>query len=607
MSIRGSLVALASGVLATVAAHGWQSPDPQQPPPTIRSGTNVVRVDATVIDGGGKPVTNLTAEDFEIREDGVPQPITSFKLLEVNGQPTDELSLPIRSPDHAAAEAARDDVRVFLVFWDDYHIDPFASTLRSQEQLTRFLLDAFGPTDLVAFMDPLTPLDAIRFTRDRRALADHMRALKGRRGVYVPPRSALEEGQLHRMGDIERLRAQVTTGALKGAMLHLGALREGRKSIIYVGETLGPLGHDQSRVLADLLRTANDTNTGVYTVDPRGLQTGRGGVMMRMSNLLPSLAYGTGAEPITSNDMSKALRRVVDHASVVYLLGYSPKEMIYDGKFHQIKVRVKRSGLDVRARSGYWAPRVADMVRAANAVAASARPPAVARAFEELTPSNSRRLVDFWIGAGEGADGDSVVSLAWTPRAGAPGERRAVANVTADAQSDGQEFYAGGVPQGGVTFAAPPGALTVTFTIHDAAGDVLDKEVRPVNVPDVAAGPLGLSTPLIFRVRSPKELRALSTDEAPAYAGREFEREDRLRIRFAAHGRTSGGASISARLLGARGARLTDLAVQHRPAYGDHEIDLPLQTLAPGEFVVAIQARNGEEMAEAMVPLRVVR
>jgi VWFA-related protein len=606
MGLRGSSLAVASALLATAVLHGRQAPDPQQRPPTIRTGTNVVRVDATVIDGDGKPVTDLTADDFEIREDGKPQPITSFKLLEVTGEPTDELSLPIRSPDHAAAEAARDDVRVFLVFWDDYHIDPFVSTVRSREQLTRFLLDAFGPTDLVAFMDPLTPLDAIRFTRDRRALADHAHSLKGRRGVYVPPRSVLEEGQLHR-GDVERLRAQVTAGALKGAMLHLGAIREGRKSIIYIGETLGPLGSDLSRALSDLLRTANDTNTAIYTVDPRGLQAGRGGVMMRMSDVLPSLAYGSGGEPISSNDMSRSLRRVIDHASVVYLLGYAQQEIVYDGKFHEIKVRVKRPGLDVRARSGYWAPRVADMQRAAKAVAAAARPPAIDRAFEELAPANSRRLVDFWIGSGEGSDGASVISLAWTPRPREPGEVRTIAAVSVDAKNGGQQFYSGDVPQGGLTFEAAPGPVTVTFTIHDAAGDVLDREVRTVGVPDVVGGPLGLSTPLLFRVRTPIELRALSTDGAPAYAGREFEREDRLRIRFAAHGRSSRGAAITARLLGTRGARLADLPVQHRPEYGDHEIDLPLRTLAPGEFVVAIEARSGEEQVEAMVPLRVVK
>ena len=95
---------------------------------------------------------------------------------------------------------------MFLIFWDDYHIDRMASALRSREALSTFVLTAFGPTDLVGVMEPMTPLDAIEFTRDRRKLAQQVRSLQGRRGVYVPPRNGAEEAHLSAMRDIERLR-----------------------------------------------------------------------------------------------------------------------------------------------------------------------------------------------------------------------------------------------------------------------------------------------------------------------------------------------------------------------------------------------------------------
>ena len=168
-------------------------------------------------------------------------------------------------------------MRVFVIFWDEYHIDQFGSAVRAREQLQHFVLEAFGPTDLVALMDQLTPVDALRFTRDRRALADQVHLLRGRRGIYVPARSAIEEAHLRNGQDVERIRSQVTTTALKSAIMHLGTLRQGRKAVVFVSESLGRLGQDTVRVVSDLIRTANDNNTAIYTVDPRGLQAGGAG------------------------------------------------------------------------------------------------------------------------------------------------------------------------------------------------------------------------------------------------------------------------------------------------------------------------------------------
>ena len=269
--------------LLTIAVRAQQAGDQEQRPPTFRSGTNLVRVDVSVLDKDGKPVRTLNADDFELRENGELQAITSFKLVDANGQPTDDLSLPIRSPQHAATEAARDDVRMFVIFWDEYHIDQFGSAVRAREQLTNFVLEAFGPTDLVALMDQLTPVSALRFTRDRRELANQVHNLRGRRGLYVPARSAIEEAHLRNGQDVERIRSQVTATALKSTVMHLGTMRQGRKAVVFVSETLGRLGQDGIRVLSDLIRTANDNNTAIYTVDPRGLQAGGARVRRRLA------------------------------------------------------------------------------------------------------------------------------------------------------------------------------------------------------------------------------------------------------------------------------------------------------------------------------------
>src|SRR5215211_1448123 len=164
--------------LALAAALVWQ--DPQRP--TFRTGAEVVRVDVTVIDRKGHPVADLRADDFTIEEDGVPQKIQSFKFLEHTGQraPGDELSLTITSMAHAATELARDDVRVFVVFWDEYHIPPLVAAERMRAVVADFLRTMLGPTDLIAVMDPWTPISDLRFMRDRDELIFTASKLQGR-------------------------------------------------------------------------------------------------------------------------------------------------------------------------------------------------------------------------------------------------------------------------------------------------------------------------------------------------------------------------------------------------------------------------------------------
>ncbi|MGH9371968.1 MAG: VWA domain-containing protein [Vicinamibacterales bacterium] len=593
---------LVMGLLAVV--NGQQAGDQARQPPVFRTGTNLVRVDVSVMDKDGRPVRSLTADDFELRENGQLQAITSFKLVDATGQPTDDLSLPIRSPEHAAAEAARDDVRVFLIFWDEYHIDQFGSAVRAREQLTRFVLESFGPTDLVGLMDQLTPVASLRFSRDRRALADQVHQLRGRRGVYVPARSAIEEAHLRNAQDVERIRSQVTASALKSAVMHLGMLRQGRKAVVFVSEGLGRLGQDGVRVVSDLIRTANDNNTAIYTVDPRGLQAGAGS-FVGMASLLAALADSTGAEPIVSNDMTSALRKIVAHASAFYLLGYSPKDGQLDGKFREIKVKVRQSGVEVRARNGYWAPRGSEVERARAIAAAAALPSPVANAFRELTPDNSRRAADFWIGLSPQSETAVDVKVAWTPRPG-PESRPSAAAVTIVAMRGEDRLFEGPVNDDGVSFKAAPGPLQVDFTIHDSAGEVIDREQREVEIPSPAKT-LGLATPVVSRARNAAELRALAAEPVPIpYAGREFSRTDRVLVRVFPYGSASANASVTAQLLGRRGDTLAELPIR-RSTKGGYQLDLPLTNLAAGEFVVAISARTTEDSVETYLPIRVGR
>src|SRR5258708_3840150 len=307
------------------------------------------------MDRKGEPVTDLTKADFDVREDGIPQTVDTLKLVEANGEaPADDTSLRIRSPEHAAVEAARDDIRVFVIFWDEYHIGQMAPAIRAREALTNFVQFAFGPTDLVALMDQLTPTDAIRFTRDRRALVEEVHKLKGRQGVYLPVRSAVEEAQMYRSRDVEMLRSQVTTSALESTIAFLGSIKEGRKAILFGSQSIGRVGTgpmDNFTWLDGAIPAANANNTSIYSLDPRRLD-----LNVRPSDILQSLAENTGGKQISNNEPASALREGVKSARAFYLLGYASAKNPADGKFHKIAVKVKPPRVEGTSRTGYYAP-----------------------------------------------------------------------------------------------------------------------------------------------------------------------------------------------------------------------------------------------------------
>jgi VWFA-related protein len=620
------LVLVAAGLLAGVSAQtpspqtpSPQTPSPQtptpppptdpqaqqQPRPVFRAGTDLVRVDIVVLDKHGVPVPSLTADDFEIQEDGARQEIRTFQYVKADGNPSadDEVSLTIRSRSHAAMEAAKDNVRVFLIFWDEYHIGQVGSANRARVALMNFVRTAFGPTDIVAFMDPLTTIDSLWFTRDRLELAERVRKLVGRSGVYLPTRSAVEDAQLER-GDVERLRSEVTVSALKSAVVHLGGLRDGRKSLLLVSE--GPRGimRDGQALLTDLVRTANDNNTAIYSIDPRGFGTAR------FPSLFDGVAEDTGGQALRSNDIDESFRRVVTQASGFYLIGYAPTDAPgrpMDGRFHKIKVKVKPSNLDVRARSGYWAPSVSDIARAKAKAAEYDVPPDIARVLSDLPGQGSRRAVDLWMGATIDR-GESAVRVSWLPRASAPTGTGTPATVGVVGRLGDKRVFEGTVDASGASFPAPAGSLKVTVTVENTAGEVIDRDVRSVDVPDPAAPVLSISSPTVFRTQNARELRMDRGPSALPFPGREFLHTDRVLIRFGVYGGAATTAKVTAKILSQWGKDLTELTLTRvSPDDTQYELDLPLGSVARGDFVLAFTATTGAETTRAFVPIRVVR
>jgi len=365
--------------LLTAGALAQAPTVPQQQdgqPPIFRGGVNFVRVDAVVTDRNGVPVTNLKEEDFEISEGGKRQKIATFQPIMLDGglmlDPGDQTA--ISSDEVAAEEAARDDVRLFTIFLDDYHVSAESSRI-VREQLSRFVETQLGPSDMVGVMYPLTPLASITMTRNHAKVVKLLQQFEGRKGDHKP-RNAIEEGYVYKVDPslIEGIRNEVVFSALKGLAMHMGGLKEGRQTLILVTE--GYASADRSKLLLglrDVADVASRYHTAIYPVSPRILAPAGQWMPNNSMDSLNFLALHSGGRAIFDqtrtgaefrerqqtfglprSQLALAMKQMVIDASVFYLIGYN-SATVPDDKFHKIDVKVNRRGLDVRHREGYWA------------------------------------------------------------------------------------------------------------------------------------------------------------------------------------------------------------------------------------------------------------
>jgi VWFA-related protein len=101
--------------------------------------------------------------------------------------------------------------------------------------------------------------------------------------------------------------------------------------------------------------TGEDTGGGAYT---RDLEQTADMVRFNPRSSLEWIADSTGGILVhDTNDLSGALRRISSDLRSYYMLGYTPTNDTFDGRFRKIAVKVRRRGVDVRARSGYFAVR----------------------------------------------------------------------------------------------------------------------------------------------------------------------------------------------------------------------------------------------------------
>jgi hypothetical protein len=155
-------------------------------------------------------------------------------------------------------------------------------------------------------------------------------------------------------------------------------------------------------------------------------------------------------------------------------------------------------------------------------------------------------------------------------------------------------------------FEAAPGRIELRMAIHDAAAQLLDSDVRDLAVPDFKR-PVSIGTPEILRSRTAREFRMLdAAAESVPVAAREFSRAERLLIRFPAYGPGDAVPKVSAKLLSRSGQTMRDLIVEQASTAGAaNEIDLPLASLAAGEYMIELTATTSAGEAKDRIAFRV--
>ena len=451
----------------------------------------------------------------------------------------------MRTRNDEETAAADENSRIFAFFLDDYHVMR-DSSMSMKKPVIDFIANQLAPSDLATVMYPLTPVDAAVLTRNHQGIINTVEKFEGRKYNYEPI-NGVEQGYVYKLTPdaIEMIRRQVTLSAIRGICTKLGSLREGRKSLILISEgfnatlppqmrsnmaggfvgsasTLGadpfagdettpwriarsfPRTMDMQREMQDVWDACNRNNTAIYAVDPRGLAVGgfdiTANISMRTSqnylnasiDTLRELADNTDGRAIVNrNDLAAAMKQIIRDASAYYLVGYNSTQAPTDGKFHEIKVRVKRPGVQVRARKGYWAYTAEDAKRAIAGPRPG--PPAeVTKALAALAPMTNRRYIRTWIGNDKGEDGQTRVTLLWEPLPPTPGVRRdeprrvtvlATSAVRRHRLSRPRAHGAGRARQRRHhRFSAPPGKLDLRLTIEGDGTGTLDTEDRDARV-----------------------------------------------------------------------------------------------------------------------------
>jgi VWFA-related protein len=268
-------VAALISLCAVVAATAQEKPQPPQQQPTFRTGVNLVRVDAYP-SRDGKILEGLTAADFELLEDGVPQKIESFQFVEFEqNAPLEERRDP-NSQREAFELAADPSRRVFVLYLDNLHVN-FTGSHRVRVPLTTFMNRVLNPRDLFGVLTTAQRPQDLMLGSQSRFIEEQLDKYWdwGVGGARAPEEEedmmllvCYPEGTPnHRLvGEvIRRRRLDAVMEDLEGLATLLAGIREERKNILLVTN-----GWVMSKPFAGLNALYKPSKPEIGVTSPRG-------------------------------------------------------------------------------------------------------------------------------------------------------------------------------------------------------------------------------------------------------------------------------------------------------------------------------------------------
>jgi len=589
-------------VLTAPPVSGTHERDEQVP--VFPAAAELVQIDVVVTGEDGAPARDLRREDFEILEDGRPQPISHFAV----GTAMRPAALP--APGRPAAETAGGPATVFppaatgraiVLVFDDLHLGPSRLSAAKREAI-RFVREQVGPRDQLALVttsgirgvfQPLTgDRDALVRAVDRVTLQD-----RGARARFGSPYiSEHQAEQINRCGELsagneafelavgqfmkeylinreaaiqmvrERVRSILDESArytraslsmLETTVRRLASL-PGRKIVLLVSEGFF-LGRGTWYESAYDLRRITDAATRagvvVYSIDAGGLSSPTTGGDISESFLGPRLSVEMrsrvdsgqdevrreglrrvaeetgGFAVLNNNDIGSGLRRVLDDNAVYYLLAYEPVSPRREGRFRSVRVRLPaRPDLVARTRKGYFEPKggspsAKPAVRSPKQAEEETRnrvqealtsivplrglPVRLAADFIDIPDTGPTVVVNVAVDAqslrlreveGRHQGAVEIVGLV-SSESGAPGESFAE-RLKLDLRPETREA----VRRDGIgfsrRFALEPGLYQVRVAALGEAPGETGSASQWIEVPDLAAGRLAMSSLFLDRARS---------------------------------------------------------------------------------------------------------